>query len=741
MPKNKTPHKGKKKREKKLGDNSTPVLDAPSDSGLPGQNKVTFAPDGSTTADVGGQNGKNNANNNLALLPSLPGDSSPPQQKVTPSWSRDEAAAAMMGGIGQTLEEQNNANAVVWYNTMFSGNKILKNPDSDQERVLQEQQDFLKRHFLAMAVLGLQGGNQTTGEYVPLEKFQNEQGMRVNLATVSSGGGRLNYRSTDGAGDDFKDFLFFGNKKSAKSMEQLIKEQPIAPLGAYERISTHQESFNGSKIMEGSSKTGQPAIGLSIPIGGVGQKLQDAEGNEVITGYQGKSNAGTENYQTGAGLIRHRTEGQLSSTMVAFEGSAPGENNIFGGSHGRWATFKKVVLKHQSEYTLTGQGKRSTWDLYRPDVVDQKIEERRQALAETAAKSAQSSPRRAQRAVQQIKAKEQNLAAVVEREVKREFDLRANGSIKVDVTQDSLAYLKQVWAAVESMDPQEQQKLYQDLLLTTTQQERDDLLADIIPRKKDGATPVNPDGTSTRNKNGADGTPSPSPDRVQSEEESSAENASQTEPVIDDKGVLLDKVRESFRQAYRADIRKGAYLTEGEGDIIAKELGLSLNIYTQVPPGFKVKENPGNGDCLLYSLLQAKNLLNGNLQDTDTLEALIQGNMYRDTIADKMTDEAIDALVDAALNGAIAGVPEPGLGSNMTALLNHPSIIQYRLKQGTVGKEGMSSAARSSSKASSPSDADSGRVVTIGDNSKPALTGVALYHSGGNHYRMIYKDG
>ena len=254
-------------------------------------------------------------------------------------WSRARAAYYMTDGKARpTLEEQNIANAVVWYNTMFSGNNPTGDPD--QERVLKEQQEFLMRHFLAMALLGVQGGLQKTDRYAPLEQFQNKDGTQVNLASTSSGGGRVNYRSRDGAGDDLHNFLFFGNdpvdpdwKDKLPKKEKKGNELYTSPVGAYDRVSTHTESFENGEIREGSAGF-TPAIGINIPIGGVGQKLKHVKGHAVTTGYQGTSSAGKNQYQTGTGLIRHNTSGDLSSTLVSFEGSAPFEDNIFGGSHG-----------------------------------------------------------------------------------------------------------------------------------------------------------------------------------------------------------------------------------------------------------------------------------------------------------------------------------------------------------------------------------------------------------------------
>ena len=358
-------------------------------------------------------------------------------------WSSANAAKLISDRAQQTgkprgdLESQNEANAIVWLNTLFK----QKNDSSRipaQDKILQDQQDYLKRHFLAMASFGIQGGNQkepTT--YRPLEEFTTQNGNpQVNLATVSSGGGRFNYRSQDGSGTDFNNFLLYDDQnpseqnlqplpRNGKNIPDSYEETPPTTyLGAFERLSTHYETFNTTKktIKEAEKKvTGKPAIGFDIPIGGVGQQLINSKGKDVTTNYQGRSTNGKNKYQTGSVLQRHAEKGKLTSTLVAFEGSGPYKENIYGGSHGLIATGNKKLRGKQSSHTLTGQGKRSTWGLKHKDEID---------------------------------------------------GITKKGGLKADITNEKLEILKQQWELVKNMDSERQQDFYKRLLLTKTQQER-----------------------------------------------------------------------------------------------------------------------------------------------------------------------------------------------------------------------------------------------------------------------------
>lgn len=303
-------------------------------------------------------------------------------------WSKEKANYFMMNkqtrdGLknkkAADLSGQNKANASIWYNTLFSDGLNEEDPDYDpeQEKVLQDQQAMLKKHFLAQAVMGVQGGKQykkgKEEDYQPIENFKQE-GTSANLATLASGGGRFNYRSTDGSGDEFNKFLMgtedLDSARSSDSSQGGM--QPTSHMGAYKRIGTHDESFKDGHITEVDKTTGGiDSTGFDIPIGGIGQKLNDAKGRTVTTGYQGVSEAirrkgaNQKKYQTGHGFHRHaaREDGKHSQTQIAFEGSGPNMDNIHGGSHGKIATVKKKVFKKASAKTLTGQDKRAELEL------------------------------------------------------------------------------------------------------------------------------------------------------------------------------------------------------------------------------------------------------------------------------------------------------------------------------------------------------------------------------------------
>lgn len=385
------------------------------------------------------------------------------------NWSSDVAASliskrAVEGGKPQRdLSLQNEANAIVWFNTLFkqNDNEDTKNPL--QDKILQDQQNYLKRHFLAMASLGIQGGNQNDAStYKPLEEFTTNNGNQVNLATVSSGGGRFNYRSEDGSGNKFNNFLLYDSDKGIETKNIILSKgknlfpqsykntPPTSYLGAFERVSTHNETFDtqSGTIKEASNKKGLPAIGFDIPIGGVGQKLINNKGKEVITGYQGRTTDGES--QTGTVLQRHAEQGNLTSTLVAFEGSGPGQNNIYGGSHGALATVGKVLGITKSTHTLTGQGKRSTWGLKHEDG--------------------------------QI------------------GGITGNGGLKADITDGKLKTLKDQWKQVKNMDSETQEDFYKRLLLTKTQQERTALFNRFrLPTTSTSQPPNNQSNSDTNN--------------------------------------------------------------------------------------------------------------------------------------------------------------------------------------------------------------------------------------------------
>lgn len=357
------------------------------------------------------------------------------------------------------LETQNEANAKIWSTTIYKNrtdpkdSTNIKQYDKDEEKILREQQDFMRRHFLAQAVFGVQHGKQADGkdekedyqliedgtfeknpgdnlsdkvkyskeksekdkeeEPQPVEKggvggsstlnlankienskqgdkkdekkddpstIETEDPGKIpvpNLATLASGGGRFNYRSTDGSGTEFHNFLMTGDKgKSLEAMGGAAQapnslnsfNKATYPMGTYVRKSTHGHSFEGGQIRETKELLGKPAVGFNFPISGKGTQVMpkgDAKksfGDQRLEiGYQGKTvdpKGSDKILQTGAALITKGQENEKGMTMVAFEGSAPFMDNIHGGSHGIVETIKKVGTQKKSEFTLTGQDKK-----------------------------------------------------------------------------------------------------------------------------------------------------------------------------------------------------------------------------------------------------------------------------------------------------------------------------------------------------------------------------------------------
>ena len=531
-------------------------------------------------------------------------------------WSFTNAGQVMTAGVCATLDEQNVANAIVWYNTLFSPGKNPgdKNYIPLEETILQDQQALLMRYFFSLASLGIWGGDQDKNIYAPLDTFVNQDGDRVGLATVASGGGLFNFRSSDGSGKAFQDFLYGINNSDHY-------------LGAYTRPATHGNVFTSDgKILE-QNYTGHGEkgwTGINIPIGGIGQRLKTVNKTEAVTGYQGKSQDDKgifpKKYQTGSILFNHYQEGQLSNTLMGFEGSAPNEDNIHGGSHGVIATVGKKIFKESSDKTLTGQGKRSGWGV-------------------------------------------ENKGLKVTGE---------GGRIAL-VSQENLRTLNKQWSAFQNKSAQDQQVFFKKLLLTTTQRQRDDLFNELtqifspLPPLPQNPTSQIPFGNKSQPPISDFFPPLPS-----------------LPSLLDlEQGVLLKNAKRLFRDAYRRDIRKGAYLTEAEGHIAANAMKIKVSVYNQMPPGFCRAYNPGNGDCLLYSLLQAKaydetQKVLKEENDLDYLTAIIAENNYRKTISEQISNKDIDQLTAAALAAEIDGHPEPGLGRLVQGLLGNPDVAAYR---------------------------------------------------------------
>jgi hypothetical protein len=621
------------------------------------------------------------------------------------NWDKDQVPDAMTAGTKDTLDEQNDANALIWYHTLFGEGKdpTALGFDPVQEAILKQQQEFLKRYFFSLASLSILGGDQDTNEYQPLENFTTEEGERIGLATVASGGGLFNFRSQDGSGEEFRDFLYgLQSTKGFDSHKAGIKSVSGVPftsnslvstdyVGAFSRPATHGNEFTKEGEIKELSKGllgSETWTGINIPLGGIGQHLPTAKGTEAVTDYQGRSQDNRGNvYQTGTVLFKHYQDGKFGNTLIGMEGSSPHTENIHGETHKELDTFKKKVLGGSSKKTLTGQAKRDEWGV-----------------------------------------------------ASGTLEMSKYGGRIATVDTDSLSELERQWADFnKKMSPEEQKTFFKKLLLTTTQKQRDDLFKGYgLSLQKRAA--ISKDFSPQKRTSIADGS---SPTRSSLSLSDDAADIPPPPPVLDlATGTILEEAKGVFRDAYREDVRKGAFLTEAEGQIIANEMNIKVKVYDQLPDGYVRESNPGGGDCLLYSLLQAKAYQEKQPLPSDAdMSRTIDQEKYRDIIAAQLTDEQIDNLVTAALKAEINGTPEPGLGSNVVGLLQHSDVGEYRdKKRKDISPKSPDSQDKSKGGKAVPEPvipAFVQPIATYGDGQGPLLEGIALLHSNGNHYEMI----
>jgi hypothetical protein len=160
----------------------------------------------------------------------------------------------------------------------------------------------------------------------------------------------------------------------------------------------------------------------------------------------------------------------------------------------------------------------------------------------------------------------------------------------------------------------------------------------------------------------------------------------EAQPLIDLDGGILPTAVATFSNAYRDDVRAStAYLTEAEGAVIADEMGIAVNLFrgAQPPPGFAIVPNDGGGNCLIHSLLHARQTSMGRRRTSASAAYVAH---LRGVIADHLDAAYVLALCAAAVRGRLTGDDEVGLGPNMVALLGRPSIAQAR-RRIQLGKE------------------------------------------------------
>lgn len=152
------------------------------------------------------------------------------------------------------------------------------------------------------------------------------------------------------------------------------------------------------------------------------------------------------------------------------------------------------------------------------------------------------------------------------------------------------------------------------------------------------------------------------------------ENPFGDDSLINEHGFIRAQHMPDFIQAYRSDLAlSNAFLTEGEGQIAATYLGLTLEVYSASPKGNITNiQNPGGGDCLIHALVQAFNIKAGKAPGEASAEEILA---IRKHIAAELSDETIENLCIAAVTGKIVGIDEPGLGPKMRNLLRNPAIM------------------------------------------------------------------
>jgi len=286
----------------------------------------------------------------------------------------DDRAKALRDA--ETRKQQFKSDTALWYHTLFDQDANMQQADA---RVLDQQQQLLKRHFLAMASLGVQSGSQRTGQY---QQFQDPN---VPLAALASHGGRFAYESDTAArGNRFFNLLMTGDANTPVTVDPLYNPSGTAPrpldaatrannpsaadAGLFARRSTHPQNFteNRGGWKEKKSTSGTLAgtsLGMNIPMGGVGNLsgANTAIGPEgaIINTQTGARTGG----QHGHGFFKYDTHaasqadpGGSGRLMVGFEGSGPTYDSLVG-AHGIMSAIQG------NDRSLTGQSKADAVDL------------------------------------------------------------------------------------------------------------------------------------------------------------------------------------------------------------------------------------------------------------------------------------------------------------------------------------------------------------------------------------------
>lgn len=273
-----------------------------------------------------------------------------------------------------SIKKQFESDATIWEHTLFPdvnpGTKKVE--EIANANRLKKQQGILKRHFLAMAILGIVATDSTKQKSVD----------ETPLVAFASHGGRFAYEANDAkCGQQFNNWLFNGNVdaqfnyddnllKLPKFIERGGTKSPLAAL--YKRKSTHDQEYKNKEWIETSVSVTRPGvlptlgkrcIGMNIALGGVGNTLKDLKKRDTCIGYEGWAKAnqrGTDkytDYQLGVALFVYKEAEKTSRLMVGFEGTAPRAKNQLGAEHGVKSTLKTKIGLAANEVSLTGQEK------------------------------------------------------------------------------------------------------------------------------------------------------------------------------------------------------------------------------------------------------------------------------------------------------------------------------------------------------------------------------------------------
>jgi len=299
----------------------------------------------------------------------------------------------------ETQEDQFRSDVDLWHKTLTQKGDL----QGGELAVHEQQQDLMKRHFMAMAVLGPQAGNQKTGEYQNIDNFTAsgaQEPTRAPLASLASHGGRFAYESQHkDVGDNFKNHLLFGtddpqrtqaarrhhgvnglavgsgsrasDRREASHFWQTGRDNSVH-AGLYSRNSSHPQSYNTKtarweegKSMLGTNKVfspGQESVGMNIAFGGVGNTAE-SHGTRTTIGPEGDimdprgRKAGQHGhaffkYDTHPDKVKRYKDSGTSRMMVGFEGSAPSTNSMLGAHD-----LKSMVKKGGNSRSITGQDK------------------------------------------------------------------------------------------------------------------------------------------------------------------------------------------------------------------------------------------------------------------------------------------------------------------------------------------------------------------------------------------------